>query len=153
MYRKILTLVILVAAAYLNGCASVPMASVDNDTARKSFPSPSPGTAGLYIYRNTTLGGALKKDIFIDGERVAETAPMTYFYFEVQGGTRKLSTESEFSPNDLILDVEKGNNYFVRQSMRLGVFVGGSDLEQVSEEEGREGVLECKLGKNLIDIE
>jgi len=78
---------------------------------------------------------------------------MTYFYFEVQGGTRKLSTESEFSPNDLILYVEEGNNYFIRQSMRLGVFVGGSDLEQVSEEEGREGVLECKLGKNLIDIE
>jgi len=117
MHRKTLTLVILVAATYLNGGASVPMASIDNDTARKSFPSPSPGAAGLYIYRNTTLGGVLKKDIFIDGERVAETASMTYFYFEVQGGTRKLSTESEFSPNDLILDVEKVDNYFVRQSI------------------------------------
>jgi hypothetical protein len=125
------------------------MATVENDTTRKSFPSPSPGTAGLYIYRNTHLGAALKKDIFIDGELVAETVAMTYFYFEVQGGKRKLSTESEFSPNDLIIDVEKGNNYFVRQSMRLGIFVGGAKLVLVPEEEGKKGVLECKLGNNF----
>ena len=147
--RKIIVVTSLILIAFLNGCASVPMATVENDTARKSFPSPSPGTAGLYIYRNTSLGGALKKDIFIDDVRVAETAPMTYFYFEVEDGIRKLSTESEFSPNDLIVDVEKGNNYFVRQSIRMGVFVGGADLELVSEEEGKKGVLECKLANNI----
>jgi hypothetical protein len=147
--RKIIVVASLILIAFLNGCASVPMSSIENDTARKNFPSPSPGTAGLYIYRNTSLGGGLKKDIFIDDERVAETAPMTYFYFEVQEGIRKLSTESEFSPNDLIVDVEKGNNYFVRQSIRLGLFVGGADLELVSEEEGRKGVLECKLANNI----
>jgi hypothetical protein len=147
--RKIIVVTSLILIAFLNGCASVPMAAVENDTARKSFPSPSPGTAGLYIYRNTSLGGALKKDIFIDDVRVAETAPMTYFYFEVEDGMRKLSTESEFSPNDLIVDVEQGNNYFVQQSIKFGVFVGGADLELVSEEEGKKGVLECKLANNI----
>ena len=147
--RKIIVGTSLILIAFLNGCASVPMATVENDTARKTFPSPSPDTAGLYIYRNTTLGGSLKKDLFIDGVRVAESAPMTYFYFEVEDGMRKLSTESEFSPNDLIVDVEEGNNYFVRQSIRLGLFVGGADLELVSEEEGKKGVLECKLANNV----
>jgi hypothetical protein len=147
--RKIIVVTSLILIAFLNGCASVPMASLESDTARKNFPSPSPGTAGLYIYRNTTLGGALKKDIFIDGELVAETAPMTYFYFEVQGGKRKLSTESEFSANDLVVDVEKDKNYFVRQSMRLGVFVGGASFELVPEEEGKKGVLECELANNF----
>lgn len=147
--RKIIAVTSLILIAFLSGCASVPMAAVENDTARKSFPSPSPGTAGLYIYRNTSFGGAHKKDIFIDGERVAESAPMTYFYFEVEDGTRKLSTESEFSPNDLIVDVEKGNNYFVRQSIKMGVFAAGADLELVSDEEGKKGVRQCRLANNL----
>jgi len=149
MYRKILLLLTLVGAAFLNGCASVPMASLEDDTARKNFSSPSPGTAGLYIYRNTNLGGALKKFIYIDGELVAETGPMTYFYFEVQGGKRKLSTESEFSENDLIVEVENGKNYFVQQAIKLGVFVGGAKLVLVPEAEGTKGVLECKLADNL----
>lgn len=74
---------------------------------------------------------------------------MTYFYFEVPGGKRKLSTESEFSENDLVLDVVPGKNYFVRQSIKMGVFVGGAKLERVREEEGKQGVLECKLARNL----
>ena len=65
------------------------MAPLEQDKARKTFSSPTQGTAGLYIYRNTNLGGALKKFVYIDGELVAETGPMTYFYFEIQGGKRK----------------------------------------------------------------
>lgn len=148
-YKKALVLFTLVATASLNGCVSVPMSSLENDEARKKFPPPSPGTAGLYVYRNTTFGGALKKNLYIDGELVAETGPMTYYYFEVQEGERKLSTESEFSPNDLILDVDEGNTYFVRQSMKVGAFVHGAKLVLVSEEEGTRGVLMCKLAKNI----
>ena len=147
MLKKILISLTLVASSYLAGCASVPMASEEDDKARKEFSVPSQGNAGIYIYRNSSFGGALKKSVYIDGELIGETAPMTYFFKEVHVGKRKLSTESEFSENDLILDTESGKNYFVRQYIKMGVFVGGANLELVSMENGKKGVLECKLAQ------
>ena len=147
MFKKVLILVTLVVSAYLTGCATVPMATEEQDLARKEFTSPEQDSAGLYIYRNSTLGGALKKNVYIDGDFIGETAPMTYFYLAIKPGVHMLSTESEFSDNSLELDAESGQNYFVRQYIKLGLFVGGADFELVSEEEGKQGVLECKLAK------
>ena len=138
---------VVVSVLLLGGCATVPMASIEDDKARKEYSAPSEGTSGLYIYRNMSFGGALKKALYIDGELIGETAPMTYFYKQVRPGDHNLSTESEFSENDLILQIESGKNYFIRQYIKFGVFVGGANLEVVPEEEGRKGVLECKLAK------
>ncbi len=147
MFKKTLLVLSLVFASVLAGCATVPMAPVEDDTARKTFSPPPQGASGLYVYRNSTFGGALVKSIYIDGELIGKSAPMTYFYQEVTPGEHVLSTQSEFSNNDLALDMEAGRNYFVRQYIKMGVFVGGANLELVSEEEGMEGVLECKLAK------
>jgi hypothetical protein len=145
MLKKSTVLLILVFSVYMAGCASVPMASDKEDAARKEFSAPPQDSAGLYIYRNTSLGGVLKKNVYIDGEFIGETAPMTYFYKVITPGIHVVSTESEFSDNSLEISVESGNNYFVRQYMKLGLFVGGANLELVSDEEGKEGVLECEL--------
>ena len=147
MFKKVLILLTLTALSYLGGCATVPMASVENDNARKVFSSPPQDIAGLYIYRNSTFGSALKKTVFIDGESIGETAPMTYFYKDIKPGFHELSTESEFSNNNFELDVKGGQNYFVRQYIKFGVVVGGANFELVSEEEGKQGVLECKLAQ------
>ena len=72
---------------------------------------------------------------------------MTYFYREVSPGEHTLSTQSEFSNNDLIIKTDQGMNYFVRQYIKMGVFVGGANLELVPEEEGKKGVSECNLAK------
>ena len=145
MFKKSLIIIWLVIFSFLTGCATVPLAPVEEDTARKTFTSPPQETAGLYIYRNSSFGGALKKSIYIDGELIGESAPMTYFFSELSPGDHRLSTESEFSNNDLMLNMRGGQNYFVRQYIKMGLFVGGANLELVSEEEGKKGVLECKL--------
>ena len=150
--RKIIIVASLILSAFLNGCATVPMASVESDEERKAFSPPSQGTAGLYIYRNSALGSALKKSVYVDGQLVGETASMTYFYKEVQPGKRVLSTESEFSNNELTLDAIAGQNYFVKQYIKIGLFVGGANLEIVSEEKGKKGVLQCKLA-NTFDYD
>ena len=147
MFNKITMFLILLVSVWQVGCASVPMASVDADKMRKEFSSPPQDMAGLYIYRNTMLGCALKKTIVIDGVIIGETASMTYFYKDITPGHHDLSTESEFSNNVLILNAESGNNYFVHQCMKMGVFVGGAKFEIVPEEKGKKGVLECKLAK------
>jgi hypothetical protein len=147
MFRKSLILLTLVFSAYIAGCATVPMANTTDDQLRKEFIPPSNGNAGLYIYRNSTFGGALRKSVYVDDQLLGESAPMTYLYKEVTPGEHKISTESEFSNNDLTVKAESGMNYFVRQYMKFGVFVGGANLELVPIEEGKKGVLECKLAK------
>lgn len=134
------------ASSLIVGCASVPMESAAMSDLAKTFNSPSNGNAALYIYRSGSFGGAIKKDVWVDGKCIGETAPNVFFYEEVEGGTQhKVSTESEFSPNDLLVNTESGKNYFVQQFMKMGVFVGGAGVELVDEEEGKKAVQDLKL--------
>ena len=58
-----------------------------------------------------------------------------------------ISTESDFSPNDLTINALAGTNYFINQYIEMGVFVGGAGLELVDEEEGKEDIMELALAK------
>ncbi len=137
-----------VATSLLAGCASVPMESKENSDMAKKFSTPSENNSGMYIYRSGGFGGALKKDVWVDGNCVGETAPNVFFYEEVAGGQEhKVSTESEFSPNDLLVNTESGKNYFVRQFIKMGVFVGGAGVELVDEEKGKSEVSRLKMAK------
>lgn len=139
--------VLAVAAAFLvTGCASVPMAARDASAKAKQFGPPSSGQAGLYIYRAGGPGGALKKDIMVDGKCLGQSAPNVFFFTEVAGNQEHtLSTESEFSANDLKISTDAGKNYFVEQAIKMGVFVGGAKLTQVSEAEGKARVQKLEM--------
>ena len=129
-----------------SGCASVPLELPQNTARAKGFDAPPDGFSGLYIYRDSALGTALKKDLWVDGECLGETAPNVFFYKEVSGDQEhKISTESEFSPNDLILRAESGKNHFVRQYIKMGAFVGGAGLEVVDEGKGKSAVSKLNL--------
>lgn len=139
MYKKLIT--VAFASLLFAGCAAVPMEDIDKSTAAKQFNPPSEGKAGLYIYRKGTFGGALKKNIWVDDKCIGETAPNTFFYEEVEGDKEhKISTESEFSPNDMLINTRSGENYFIQQYIKMGLFVGGANLKQVNEEEGKTAV-------------
>ncbi len=136
MLKKIAFVVL--ASGILSGCATVPLADKEVSSKAKTFEAPPAGKAGLYIYRNSTLGGALKKDVRVNGKCIGETAPNMFFYELVNANEEQnISTESEFSPNDLKIKTEAGKNYFIRQYIKLGVFVGGAGLEQVSDSQGK----------------
>lgn len=120
------------------GCANVPLAPEESNQKAKTFAAPDEGKSGLFVYRDSYVGKALKKDVYVDGNCIGETADRVFFYTQVEGDkSHKVSTESEFSPNDLLVTMEAGKNYFVRQFIKMGVFVGGAGLEQVTEEEGK----------------
>jgi hypothetical protein len=146
MYRKI-ALVVMTTSLFA-GCASVPMESTERSNSLKSFNPPQDGNAALYIYRSGVLGGALKKDVWLDGKCVGETAPDIFFYEEVEGGKpHKVSTESEFSPNDMDIYAEAGKTYFIEQYLKMGLFVGGADLKLVDETTGKAAVSGLKLAQ------
>lgn len=133
---------------FISGCATVPMEPKDVSTKAKSFNPPSEGNAGLYIYRDSSFGAALKKNIWVDDKCIGESAPKVFFYQDVKGNLEhKISTESEFSPNDLLLKTESGKNYFIRQYIKMGAFVGGANLELMEESEGKKAVSELEMAK------
>ena len=142
MKKLILSMALL---ALLTGCASVKMEDKAASERAKQFARPSAGQAGLYVYRDSPLGAALKRNIWVDDKCLGESAPNVFFYTEVAPGNRKVSTQSEFSPNDLALLVEAGKNYFVRQYINLGVFGGGTGLETIPEEQGKAAVAKLEL--------
>lgn len=146
--KKLLVLAMVVTSV-LSGCASVPMESELQSNQAKKFQAPSPDTAGLYVFRKDTfVGQALKKDIWVNEKCVGETAKGVFFYKEVKGGKDlSVSTESEFSENNLVVKTESGKLYFVEQYIKMGVFVGGAGLEQHDIKSGKKEVLKLKLAK------
>lgn len=129
----------------LTGCASVPMGDPDADAKLKTFSAPPQDQAGLYIYRDSFAGQGLKKTVTLDGETIGETANRVYFYRLVNAGSHKIGTESEFSDNVINLVAVGGKNYYIRQSIKIGVFVGGASLTVVPEAVGQAHLQKCEL--------
>lgn len=78
------------------------MAAQADNAKAKEFNAPSQGMAGVYIYRDSVMVKALKRDLWLDGQCVGASAHNVFFYKEISGGkTYKIDTESEFSPTPL----------------------------------------------------
>lgn len=102
----------------------------------------------MYVYRDSFVGKALKKDIWVDGECLGESAPDVFFYKELAGGkVHKIDTESEFSPNGIELLTEANKNYFVRQYIKMGVFVGGAGVEVIPEQQAKQAVVKLEMAQ------
>jgi hypothetical protein len=144
--KKIIVVIAAISTIFLLlGCASVKMASKEEDTALKNFNLPPSDKAGLYIYRSSFVGQALTKDVYVDSVFIGETANGVYFYLEIPPGTHTISTQSEFGDNSVMFEAEGGKNYFAEQYMKIGVFVGGAGIEMVDEKTGMQQVLNCEL--------
>jgi hypothetical protein len=76
--NKIIFSTVILSSMLLGGCASVPLASNAENATAKSFPVPENGKAGLYVYRDSFVGKALKKDVYLDGRCLGETADRVF---------------------------------------------------------------------------
>lgn len=148
MKKHTILLLTVLTSLILSGCASVPMASKEADDRAKTFSLATNDKASLYIFRDSTFGGALKKTLKIDGQAIGESAPETYFHIFATPGKRTLSTESEFSDNALEVNLEAGKSHYVRNYIKMGLFVGGANLEVVADDEAKKAIIEsCKLAE------
>ncbi|MCA1826919.1 MAG: DUF2846 domain-containing protein [Myxococcales bacterium] len=135
---------VLNALALTCACASVPMAPPDADLAAKKFEPPA-GHANLYVYRNETFGSAIRLSVLLDEMQLGSTAAKTYLYAPISPGKHRLVSKAE-NDSSLELDVEPGKNYFLWQEVKMGVWSARSLLQQVDDQRGKEGVLECQMG-------
>lgn len=145
---RMLPVLATAGALLMSGCASVEMAPSADSLKAKQFSAPAAGNAGVYLYRDSFVGKALKKDLWVDGKCIGESAPDVFFYTELPGGRKyKFDTESEFSPNTLEMLLEAGKQYFIRQYIKLGVLVGGAALEEIPPDQGKAAVAKLEMAK------
>jgi Protein of unknown function (DUF2846) len=143
MFKKLLLVGMLVVAALATGCASVPMAGVEQDAKMKTFAAPV-GTSNIYVYRNEMLGAAMKLGVTFDGKDMGDTASKTYFMISAAPGKHTILSKGE-TGSTVELTTEAGKNYFLWQEVKTGLLSANSKLQVVDEATGKAGVQECKL--------
>lgn len=141
MFQKFITILFTLVA--LAGCASVPMGDPTQDAALKTF-SVKPDVAGLYIFRNESMGAAVRMEVDVDGKPLGQTAAKTYLYTEISPGKHTVTSKAENS-DSIEIDTIAGKLYYIWQEVKMGVLSARTKLNLVTEEEGQKGVLETKL--------
>ncbi|WP_071873101.1 DUF2846 domain-containing protein [Atopomonas hussainii] len=139
--KKLLALSALLLS--LVGCASVPMGDPAMDAKLKQF-QVSPDKSAIYIYRNETMGTAVKMDVAIDGQPIGQTVANTYLYKEVTPGKHVITSEAE-NTSTLEVDAKPGSAVYVWQEVKMGVLFARNKLQEVSPAEGQAGVRETEL--------
>lgn len=134
-----------VLASSLAGCASVPMGDAKQDAALKTFSVPA-DKAGVYIYRNESMGAAVKMDVELDGKPIGQTAANTYLYKEVAPGKHLITSKAE-NTDTLEIDAKPGSLNYVWQEVKMGIMYARTKLNLMGEAEGKKGVLETKLAE------
>jgi Protein of unknown function (DUF2846) len=139
---------LLAMVVLVTGCASVPMTSSEDDAKAKLF-SAKPDKSTIYVYRNESFGSAIVMTVSLNGKVAGQTGPQTYFVWEVDPGSHEIASHTE-NVSTLKLTTEAGKTYYVWQEVKMGAFMARSLLQQVDEETGRKGVLECKRAQSAF---
>ena len=141
--KKLLAVAVL--ALNLVGCASVTMGDAKQDAALKTFTAPK-DKAGVYVFRNETMGAAIKMDVAMDGQAIGQTAANTYLYKEVAPGKHTFTSKAE-NESTLEIDAKPGTLMYLWQKVKMGFGSARSKLQLVDQAQGQKGVLESKLAE------
>ena len=129
----------------LGGCSSVPMGDSQRNAQLKQFVAPTE-KAGIYVYRNESMGAAVTMHVDLDGVPIGQTAAKTFLYKEIAPGKHKITSTAENT--DLIeIDAKPGTLSYIWQEVKMGILSARTKLSQVSEAEGKKGVLESNLAQ------
>jgi hypothetical protein len=101
------------------------------------------------LYRNESYGGAITMPVALDGKIAGKTAAETYFKWTVNPGKHVITSLTENTAK-IELDTKPERNYFIWQEVKMGMWAARSQLHEVSRNEGKKGVLECKLAETEI---
>ena len=64
----------------LTGCASVDMKATPEEAAEaKRFIAPTDGTTNVYVYRNSIVGAAFGRSVYLDGRYLGQTGPKSFY--------------------------------------------------------------------------
>jgi hypothetical protein len=144
--KKRTSLMLILAGAMLmlvSACASVPMAPLEMDMKAKNMSAPK-DKALVYLYRNESMGGAVKMTVNLDGRFAGQTASKTYFMWLLAPGKHEFTSVTE-NTSTLNLDAKAGDTYYIWQEVKMGAWAARSNLQLVDKAKGKQGVEESKL--------
>jgi hypothetical protein len=137
--------VLAAVVSMFSGCASVPMAPAAADQAAKQF-SKLPDKANIFVYRNESMGAAIKMGLYLNDAPIGQTAAKTYVNVQVAPGTYKIRSHAE-NNSEVTLDAKAGEVYFLWQEVKMGFGSARSNLQIVNAETGKKGVSSCSLAQ------
>jgi hypothetical protein len=120
------------------------MAPEHLNLAAKSFTPPPPNLAHIYVYRNESIGAAVKMELKLNGFPAGKTVAKTFTLLPVLPGQHMLTSEAE-NTSMLPIQAMPGEVVFVWQEVKMGFLYARTALQRVSPAVGRAGVLECNL--------
>jgi hypothetical protein len=146
--KKILIVLAVALIGFISGCATIPMASLEDDGLAKRFAT-EPDRSVIYLYRNEYFGGAFSLEVTVDGQVAGKTTAYSFFKWDVPPGEHTIKSIAE-NESSLRLVTKPGKAYFVRQEVKMGMWTARSQLYEVSEQDGKQGIHQCKLIKSGV---
>lgn len=125
----------------LGACATVPMASTQEDQEAKRFDRPAPDKGALYIYRSGWMGSARAIDVAIVGGATAELATNTYLRLEGPPGAIGIDCRYGDKTSGGQVQITDGQTRYVEVSVKVGLWMPGCEIAEVSPDQGRAAVL------------
>lgn len=111
--------------------------------------APIDGLAIVYVVRPTIIGAAIRQEITCNNYLIGSTKGMQYIYTVMPPGKYIFrSTSANISRLDL--NLQPGKIYFIAQRVSMGLLYARTDLELLSEKEGRNILNKCSLAKDNI---
>lgn len=127
------SIALLIAATALS--IGVPVMAAEGQKASAALPAPPEGQGQVIFWRSGSMvGGALGCGVNIGEERISALGTGKYFVLNLAPGTYEFNAKSEAKDN-LTLEVDPGETYFVKCTIRMGVMVGRPNLSPSTKEE------------------
>lgn len=150
-FRSLITWFMLVAAAVLGGCASLPSPeAMRAEVAAYQLPQmPAAGKAMVYVVRPAPMGGLVRFNVFLnDQEEKSEmgyTRSSQYIYFNVPPGDHKIYSKAE-NWAEIAVSAKAGEVIFIQQELAMGIIMARNNLVKLDEVTGKYHVKTLTLG-------
>jgi hypothetical protein len=144
-------LIICAGGMILAGCATVPMATVEQDIEAKSFTS-IPGKSNLYIARrNAYFGAAITFRIMVDGNPIGSIGPGTYHLVAVEPGQHSILVSSNENSDQVMFEASAEKSYYFQVRVSMGLITARTEIDQIDEGSGMQLVLNGKRAVSFWD--
>ncbi len=131
-----------------SGCAGVPLATSEEDSAAKAFRI-EPRVANVYVYCASELPLGIAYRIFVDGEALADLAGSTFALVRVRPGPHTVSFSTEYVQAQAFL-ASGGRNYYVNVMPLAASPSTSARLTLVADEErAKQEIGRCRLVERL----
>lgn len=137
---KKFTILAVASALALGTVASVPaMAKKDKEEqseehAPVSIGEPEAGKGQIVFFRSGGMGFAMGCGVNENDVRVSALGAGKYFVIQTEPGTHTYTAKSE-SKDVLTLEIDPGETYYVRCTIKMGIMVGRPNLSPSTKEE------------------